>query len=194
MRLHQHQPPWWHLGHPLPGLPDGETHGFTHDPRLLPREAEPAQQILMLANSPDSPPSRMDALAEEDEEYGPDASPTPAPVAVVAPAPVKSLAEELGIIEDDDNPMLDKRVGQRPGKNSQTTHSDAPRPTAKEKGKGRAQAEPTAPSRARAGGHWRRRTLSGQNSRTLAPSSGSGAKAAATAQDVRKVAKVASNL
>ncbi|OCH85887.1 hypothetical protein OBBRIDRAFT_890874 [Obba rivulosa] len=77
-----------------------------------PVKPSPLSRILMLANSPESPPDRLAALPEEEDE-GLDVSPTPAPAAPVrrveAP-PIKSLAEELGVSESDDeeNVLLDK--------------------------------------------------------------------------------------
>ncbi|EMD39347.1 hypothetical protein CERSUDRAFT_104554 [Gelatoporia subvermispora B] len=79
-----------------------------------PATPSPLSRILMLADSPESPPDRLAALSEEDE--GLDVSPTPAPdmhaVTARPGAPIRSLAEELGVSESDDedeNPLFDRK-------------------------------------------------------------------------------------
>ncbi|KAI0954591.1 hypothetical protein AcW1_006435 [Taiwanofungus camphoratus] len=107
-----------------------------------PAKPSPLSRILMLANSPDSPdidrPPPLGALSEENESEGLDTSPTPA---YSAPAPVaaaKSLAAELGITEDIDSTLREKRVEPNIVK-ANASHSTAGRLTMKEKGKGKAE-------------------------------------------------------
>ncbi|KAH9945758.1 Afadin and alpha-actinin-binding-domain-containing protein [Amylocystis lapponica] len=71
-----------------------------------PVRPSPLSRILMLANSPDSPEDRipqLNVLAEEDESEDTDSSPIPG-----LPAPVKSLAAELGVADDSEPPLRDK--------------------------------------------------------------------------------------
>ncbi|KAH9832560.1 uncharacterized protein C8Q71DRAFT_258970 [Rhodofomes roseus] len=118
-----------------------------------PAKPSPLSRILMLANSPDSPDIERPHLGslEEAMEEDPDDSPTPAaPVAPPVLAPTKSLAEELGISEEDDSPPLrEKRAQPNLAKRSAgaVPAAAAPRFTAKEKGK--AKAEPTVSTRTR---------------------------------------------
>ncbi|KAH9930287.1 Afadin and alpha-actinin-binding-domain-containing protein [Fomitopsis serialis] len=115
-----------------------------------PVKPSPLSRILMLANSPDSPDierPQLDSLEERME----DVSPTPgAPTAPPVLAPTRSLAQELGISEEDDSPPLrDKKVPRNLAKRSTSAapSAAAPKLTAKEKGK--AKAEPTVSSRTR---------------------------------------------
>ncbi|OSX64473.1 hypothetical protein POSPLADRAFT_1137091 [Postia placenta MAD-698-R-SB12] len=114
-----------------------------------PVKPSPLSRILMLANSPDSPNidrPLLDALTEDAEEDS-DGSPTPAPtVSTPIPAmpPQRSLAAELGITEDDENPLRDREA-------QANVKSKATGPVTKltAKGKGKAKAEPMPVSRTR---------------------------------------------
>ncbi|KAF7794993.1 hypothetical protein EIP86_006137 [Pleurotus ostreatoroseus] len=86
-----------------------------------PVKPSPLSRILMMANSPDSPPGprlHMAPLTEEDES-SPDTSPTPGEpghaFAGHMKLPAMSLAAELGLPEEDadENPLLDKKPKSR---------------------------------------------------------------------------------
>lgn len=114
-----------------------------------PVKPSPLSRILMLANSPDSPNidrPLLDALTEDAEEDS-DGSPTPAPtVSTPIPAmpPQRSLAAELGITEDDENPLRDRKA--QANVKSKTT-GPVTKLTAKEKGKARAEPVPVSRTR-----------------------------------------------
>ncbi|KAI0794583.1 Afadin and alpha-actinin-binding-domain-containing protein [Fomes fomentarius] len=125
-----------------------------------PVKPSPLSRILMMADSPESPGSpKLDALAEVDENAM-DTTP------VHSQEPIRSLAEELGVSEDD-SPLREKDLAPkaRPQSAAATrrvgggTHvSDKRAAVEKGKGKGKAPAPsgitaaPTTTSRARAGG------------------------------------------
>jgi len=95
----------------------------------------------MLANSPESPDidrPRLTVLKEDNENEDSDVSPTPAP-------PARSLAAELGISEDDESPLREKKV--EPNLIKAKTVKPGARLTAKEKGKSRAEPIPVSRTR-----------------------------------------------
>ncbi|KAM5541484.1 hypothetical protein V8D89_005038, partial [Ganoderma adspersum] len=121
-----------------------------------PVKPSPLSRILMLADSPESPEGQgLDPLAEVDENsMDLDTSHIPA-------RPQLSLAEELGVSEDDDSPLREKAPPPAPvpSKPAPVAHKVS-RAAAVDKGKGKARAEPAPPqpqapqtrtSRARAG-------------------------------------------
>ncbi|KAL1941270.1 hypothetical protein VTO73DRAFT_7482 [Trametes versicolor] len=113
-----------------------------------PVKPSPLSRILMLANSPDSPEAGP-ALASLPESAAEDDS-----IEQSAPAPIRSLAEELGVSEDDDSPF---RVASDAQGTKRKAHPSAEPPErrtqperAKDKGKARADAQP-APARGEGG-------------------------------------------
>lgn len=114
----------------------------------------------MLANSPDSPEGRaqLASLPESAAEDSIDQD-EPAP----EPAPIRSLAEELGVSEDDDSPSREKPgakagalgIKRKAGAQEPSERRTQPLRTAaaisRDKGKGRADPAPGPTSRARAG-------------------------------------------
>lgn len=108
-----------------------------------PVKPSPLSRILMLANSPDSPEAGP-ALASLPESAAEDDS-----IEQSAPAPIRSLAEELGVSEDDDSPF---RVASDAQGTKRKAHPSAEPPErrtqpsrAKDKGKARADAQPAPP-------------------------------------------------
>ncbi|TFK86472.1 hypothetical protein K466DRAFT_492758 [Polyporus arcularius HHB13444] len=127
-----------------------------------PVKPSPLSRILMMAMSPDSPEGpQLDALAEVDENAM-DATPS---------APVRSLAEELGVSEDDDSPFRDKQP--------------KPKPQSKNKDKGKAKAapapapQPASRPRTRAGGPLEKENV--KRAKLSAPSASSSGSGAASA-------------
>ncbi|PSR73506.1 hypothetical protein PHLCEN_2v10647 [Hermanssonia centrifuga] len=106
-----------------------------------PVKPSPLSRILMLADSPESPPRMGLPPLSEEEENGPDYSPTPVRPIVRQPAPVPVPAlklAELGIPEEDDeNPMFDRvcsrEEGIYPRPKSALGHRGAHREQEKEK-------------------------------------------------------------
>lgn len=125
-----------------------------------PVKPSPLSRILMMADSPESPGSpKLDALAEVDENAM-DTTP------VHSQEPIRSLAEELGVSEDD-SPLREKDLAPkaRPQSAAATRRAGggvhtSDRRAAVEKGQGKGKAPapsgitaaPTTTSRARAGG------------------------------------------
>ncbi|KAI0695066.1 Afadin and alpha-actinin-binding-domain-containing protein [Cerioporus squamosus] len=142
-----------------------------------PVKPSPLSRILMMANSPESPEGpQLDALAEVDES-------------AMDAAPVRSLAEELGVSEDDDSPLREKQPQPQPQVQVQSkpaTAAAARKATAgtqvKDKGKAKAAPAPAPQSasraRTRAGGalekeNVKRAKLSAPSSSGLGVGSGS---------------------
>lgn len=141
-----------------------------------PVKPSPLSRILMLANSPDSPESGP-ALASLPESAAEDDS---IKQSAPEPAPIRSLAEELGVSEDDDSPF---RVASDAQGTKRKAHPSAEPPErrtqpsrAKDKGKARADAQ-SAPARGEGG--VKRAKLVG------------GAKVVGAAQDAKKPARAA---
>ncbi|PCH36393.1 hypothetical protein WOLCODRAFT_140389 [Wolfiporia cocos MD-104 SS10] len=112
-----------------------------------PAQPSPLSRILMLANSPESPP-QAGASAGNEQYGGLDASPTPIRTAhAPAAPPLRSLAAELGVSSDDDSPRPAKKPAPAVAK-VKTLKPSTARLTGKEKGKARA--EPPRAPRARA--------------------------------------------
>ena len=100
-----------------------------------PAKPSPLSRILMLAQSPDSPPPALAALAEADENaMDLDVSHIPAHAQHTA-GTTRSLAEELGVSEDDESPLREKPPPVNKPK--------PPAPVDKGKGKPRADAAPS---------------------------------------------------
>lgn len=141
-----------------------------------PAKPSPLSRILMLANSPESPDIERPRLGALDEEMEGDEEESPTPAATVAPpvlAPPKSLAEALGVSESDDGPtaLREKTQANVAKRNPPAARPVAPRLTAKEKGKGKAeQPKPAAASRTRPAG-----TLEKENVKRAKLSGGPGA-------------------
>ncbi|CCM01360.1 uncharacterized protein FIBRA_03410 [Fibroporia radiculosa] len=113
-----------------------------------PVKPSPLSRILMLADSPESSDSgrpSLDSVKEDDEDESPNISPTPAPLDFASAAPGKSLAQELGVSDDDESPLREKKVEPNAVKISKPVAGA--RLPAKDKGK--AKAVPTAVPRTR---------------------------------------------
>ncbi|TBU23711.1 Afadin and alpha-actinin-binding-domain-containing protein [Dichomitus squalens] len=143
-----------------------------------PVKPSPLSRILMLARSPDSPPvAALDALAEVDENaMDLDVSHIPAH----AMQPSRTLAEELGVSEDDDNPLREKPAP-----------ADKPKVVEKGKGKARADAAPqvqaqTRTSRARAGGALEKENVKRAKLNPPTAAATASGKGAAASKDVKK--------
>ncbi|EJF56270.1 hypothetical protein DICSQDRAFT_71856 [Dichomitus squalens LYAD-421 SS1] len=143
-----------------------------------PVKPSPLSRILMLARSPDSPPvTALDALAEVDENaMDLDVSHIPAH----AMQPSRTLAEELGVSEDDDNPLREKPAP-----------ADKPKVVEKGKGKARADAAPqvqaqTRTSRARAGGALEKENVKRAKLNPPTAAATASGKGAAASKDVKK--------
>ncbi|KAI0333888.1 hypothetical protein GY45DRAFT_1343777 [Cubamyces sp. BRFM 1775] len=120
-----------------------------------PVKPSPLSRILMLANSPDSPEgSQLAPLPESPSE---DAAMQNAVSS--NPEPIRSLAEELGVSEDDDSPLREKPpktaepqgTKRKAGPSEPERHAPTSRAAARDKGKGRAEPQPGQGLRARAG-------------------------------------------
>ena len=99
-----------------------------------PVKPSPLSRILMMADSPESPEGpKLDALAEVDENAI-DATPS---------APARSLAEELGVSEDDDSPLRERQpLPQAYVKPPAAARKPAPGIQNKDRDKGKAKAAP----------------------------------------------------
>ncbi|RPD52962.1 hypothetical protein L226DRAFT_489474 [Lentinus tigrinus ALCF2SS1-7] len=113
-----------------------------------PVKPSPLSRILMMGNSPDSPEGpALDALAEVDENA----------MDVTPSAPARSLAEELGVSEDDDSPLREKQPQPQPQAHTKPPAAvRKPAPSVQNKGKGKAAPAPApqqqaSRSRTRAG-------------------------------------------
>ncbi|KAI0628058.1 Afadin and alpha-actinin-binding-domain-containing protein [Trametes polyzona] len=171
-----------------------------------PAKPSPLSRILMLANSPDSPENSGPALASLPESTAEDESMEQAGSA--AP-PIRSLAEELGVSEDDDSPLREEQPvpskpaaqpqgakrkaagasseGERRTQPSRATTASSAAPAAKDKGKARADVVPGAAptSRTRAGS-----ALEKENVKRTKLSNGAKPPAA---QDARKSSRTTSS-
>ncbi|KAI0773249.1 Afadin and alpha-actinin-binding-domain-containing protein [Trametes elegans] len=158
-----------------------------------PVKPSPLSRILMLANSPDSPEGpRLGSLPESAEDSIEQDAPPP------NPEPIRSLAEELGVSEDDDSPLREKQAPpqnakpgpaqgtkRKAGPSEPERHAQPPRATAA-KGKGRA--DGAAPvTRGRAGGALEKENVKRAK---LSSGAGAGAKPAETARKPRAKAAV----
>ncbi|KAI0730564.1 Afadin and alpha-actinin-binding-domain-containing protein [Earliella scabrosa] len=131
-----------------------------------PVKPSPLSRILMMADSPESPESpgaRLDALAEVDENAM-DMDTSHIPVHTKEPVRTLSLAEELGISEEDDSPFREAQAppplapaqghpSKRRAESTRGGASAAEKGKSKDTGKGKDKAAPAAhaASRARAG-------------------------------------------
>lgn len=138
-----------------------------------PAKPSPLSRILMLANSPESPDIERPRLGALDKEMEGDEEHSPTPVATIAPpvlAPPKSLAEELGMSDDSPPALREKTQANVAKRNPPGARPAAPRLSAKEKGKGKAESsKPAAASRTRAAG-----TLEKENVKRAKLSGGTG--------------------
>ncbi|KAI0675899.1 Afadin and alpha-actinin-binding-domain-containing protein [Trametes maxima] len=163
-----------------------------------PAKPSPLSRILMLANSPDSPEGSAplatlpESPAEDSLDAGPSSSGPP------NAEPIRSLAEELGVSEDDDSPLREREklpkaqaqaqaqgTKRKAGPSSEPERrAQPPRVTAKDKGKGRADnrtlpgSGPAPALRARPGS-----SLEKENVKRAKLSGG---KAASTSQETKK--------
>ncbi|KAI8996403.1 hypothetical protein BD414DRAFT_199770 [Trametes punicea] len=148
-----------------------------------PAKPSPLSRILMLANSPDSPDGvQLASLPESSVEDSMEQEAAPH-----NPEPVRSLAEELGVSEDDDSPLRERPpkdnaqgTKRKAGTSESERHVPPLRTAVRDKGKGRADVQPGPASCARAGG-----TLEKENVKR-AKLSASGAKVASSVQQERK--------
>ncbi|KAH9893346.1 Afadin and alpha-actinin-binding-domain-containing protein [Cubamyces lactineus] len=156
-----------------------------------PVKPSPLSRILMLANSPDSPEgTQLAPLPESPSEDAVMQSAAPS-----NPEPIRSLAEELGVSEDDDSPLRDKPpkvaepqgMKRKAGPSEPERHAPTSRATAKDKGKGRAEAQSSQGSRARAGSSLEKENVK----RAKLANGASGAKAASSTQDTRRTRSTA---
>ncbi|KAI0352101.1 hypothetical protein OH77DRAFT_1460841 [Trametes cingulata] len=124
-----------------------------------PAKPSPLSRILMLANSPDSPEGAQLASLPESAAEAEDSS-MEADARPANPEPIRSLAEELGVSEDDDSPFREKgpKTGREGQAQAQGTKrkagpsSEPSRAAAKDKGKTRAaDPQPGPSSRSRTG-------------------------------------------
>ncbi|KAI0831981.1 Afadin and alpha-actinin-binding-domain-containing protein [Trametes gibbosa] len=150
-----------------------------------PVKPSPLSRILMLANSPDSPEGRAqltplpESAAEDSIEQDGPAS---------EHAPIRSLAAELGVSEDDDSPVREKPAAKAdalgtkrkagPSEPAERRTQPSRATTTRDKGKGRAEPQPALPSRARAGS-----SLEKDNAKRVKLSNG--AKAAGSAKPAK---------
>ncbi|KAI0642311.1 Afadin and alpha-actinin-binding-domain-containing protein [Trametes meyenii] len=158
-----------------------------------PAKPSPLSRILMLANSPDSPEGApLAALPESPAEDSADAGPSSN--APSNPEPIRSLAEELGVSEDDDSPLREREkqpkaqvqvqgTKRKAGPSSELEHrAQPPRVIAKDKGKSRADSH-SAPA---PGPAPRARPGSSLEKENVKRAKLSGGKAASGSQDTKK--------
>ncbi|KAI9062566.1 hypothetical protein FKP32DRAFT_805484 [Trametes sanguinea] len=183
--------------HPPSAVPPPKTPGARPFPMAKPFAARmihayspvkpsPLSRILMLANSPDSPEGvKLASLPESSVEEETSQGVTPS-----SSQPIRSLAEELGVSEDDDSPLRERPapkpdtqgVKRKAGTVEPDRRAQPPRAAAKDvKGKGRADAQPAPVSRSRAGG-----TLEKENVKRAKLANGSSGTQAASSADAKK--------
>ncbi|KAI0664322.1 Afadin and alpha-actinin-binding-domain-containing protein [Cubamyces menziesii] len=151
-----------------------------------PVKPSPLSRILMLANSPDSPEgSQLTPLPESPSEDVAMQNAAPS-----NPEPIRSLAEELGVSEDDDSPLREKPpkatepqgTKRKAGPSEPERRVPSSRAATKDKGKGRAEPQPGPGSRVRTGG-----SLEKENVKRAKLSNGaSSTKTTSSTQDTRR--------
>ncbi|CDO68386.1 hypothetical protein BN946_scf184815.g33 [Trametes cinnabarina] len=148
-----------------------------------PAKPSPLSRILMLANSPDSPEGML--LPKPPAEEGSSQEVTPSHT-----QPIRSLAEELGVSEDDDSPLRERPPAKpdtqgtkrKAGATEPDRLAQPARAAAKDvKGKGRAESQPAPASRSRSGG-----TLEKENVKRAKLSDGGSGTKSTNAADARK--------